>query len=317
MKTIYDIKADEIELNRMTVYALDLPGGIADNLVWHGDIDSVMQLANTDVVDLLKISGIGEKSIEKIKEKMKEIGLEMIDSRVPKEVRLSVKKVEFPTNLLCYIKEHYGQFKKPIRENDDIVKGIRFAYTSLQDEFQVVLYLRFEKHYTLKEIAEVLSLSSTQIENKIEKAIQTWFRTGDIKYIEEGFFGRLNNVIKTKAEALAEAKIAVEYKRGYDNAIAEMNGALVEPEKELDILLTPLEDLDFMVRTYNCLKRRGIETLGDILNLTFDELIKVRNLGRKSMKEVRDKVKEFGLVAVFEKDYEEFEMQRVDILSKP
>lgn len=307
IRTIYDIKADAIELNRSTVYALDLPGSIADNLAWFGNIDSLMKLANTDVVDLLKIPGIGEKSIDKIKEKMLEYGIEMIDSRIEKEVRLSVKKVEFPTNLLQYIKEHRPQFRIPELVTDDITKGIRFAYTTLNDELQVVLFLRFEKHYTLKEVAEVFSLSSTQIENKVEKALQTWFKTGDIKYIEDGLMGHINQMVQTKAEGLAEAKLSVEYLRGYDEAIAELEGREPEPEKETSLLLTPIEELEFSVRTFNCLKRHGVETLTDILNLTFDELIKVRFLGRKSMKEISDKVKELGLVAAFEKEYGEFE----------
>lgn len=313
METIFDLKTDEIKLNRWTVYALDLPGSMADNLVWHGNIDSLEKLANTDIVDLLKIHGIGEKSIETIKAKMLEIGVEMIDSREEQEKKVSIRKVPFPINLLRFIKEHNWRFKEPTVANDDIVRGIRFAYTSLQDEFQVVLYLRFEKHYTLQEIAKIFSLSSTQIENKIEKAIQTWFKSGDIKYIEEGLSGHINNTIKTKAEALSESKISIEYKRGYDNAIAEMRGSTLEPEKEIDILMTPLEDLDLSVRSCNCLKRQGIETLGEILNLTLDELYKIRNLGRKCIEEIRNKVKDLGLVAVFEKEYDEIERQMVNI----
>ena len=60
-------------------------------------------------------------------------------------------------------------------------------------------------------------------------------------------------------------------------------------------LETPIEELDLSVRAYNCLKRAGIHTLQDITAMTEDEMMKIRNLGKKSLKEVLDKVKEMGL----------------------
>lgn len=70
-------------------------------------------------------------------------------------------------------------------------------------------------------------------------------------------------------------------------------------QKELSmkdkLLETPIEDLDFSVRSYNCLKRAGIHTVADIVNKSEQEMIKVRNLGKKSLEEVINKVKELGL----------------------
>ncbi len=61
------------------------------------------------------------------------------------------------------------------------------------------------------------------------------------------------------------------------------------------VLETSIEDLDFSVRAYNCLKRAGIETLQDLVNRTELDMMKIRNLGKKSLKEVIDKVKDMGL----------------------
>ena len=57
-----------------------------------------------------------------------------------------------------------------------------------------------------------------------------------------------------------------------------------------------IENLDLSMRSYNCLKRAGIRTIGDLLNFTYNDLFKIRNLGRKSMKEVLDKIHDLGLV---------------------
>lgn len=56
-----------------------------------------------------------------------------------------------------------------------------------------------------------------------------------------------------------------------------------------------IEDLDLSVRSYNCLKRAGINTVADLVQKSEDDMMKVRNLGRKSMEEVKKKLIELGL----------------------
>lgn len=60
------------------------------------------------------------------------------------------------------------------------------------------------------------------------------------------------------------------------------------------ILEMTLEDLDFSVRSFNCLKRAGVVTVEDLLKLTEEDLMKVRNLGRKSLEEVVKKIESLG-----------------------
>ena len=64
---------------------------------------------------------------------------------------------------------------------------------------------------------------------------------------------------------------------------------------------TAIEDLDFSVRTYNCLKRANINTLGDLAVRSEDEMMKVRNLGKKSLEEVMQKLQDLGF-ALFKGD---------------
>jgi len=58
---------------------------------------------------------------------------------------------------------------------------------------------------------------------------------------------------------------------------------------------TSIDDLDFTVRAYNCLKRAGVNNLQDLINKSENEMMRIRNLGKKSLKEVMDKVKSMGL----------------------
>lgn len=64
------------------------------------------------------------------------------------------------------------------------------------------------------------------------------------------------------------------------------------PNKKLD---KKIEDLDLSVRSYNCLKRANINTVGELTQRTEEEMMKVRNLGRKSLKEVVQKLHDIGL----------------------
>ena len=79
--------------------------------------------------------------------------------------------------------------------------------------------------------------------------------------------------------------------------IADMTGIMSakEEDSKLKKLETPIEDLDFSVRAFNCLKRANINTLGDLTAKSELEMMKIRNLGKKSLKEVIDKIKGMGL----------------------
>ncbi len=68
-----------------------------------------------------------------------------------------------------------------------------------------------------------------------------------------------------------------------------------EESKKEKVLETTIEELDLSVRSYNCLKRAGIINVEDLTNKTEDEMMKVRNLGRKSLEEVTNKLHSLGL----------------------
>ncbi len=81
------------------------------------------------------------------------------------------------------------------------------------------------------------------------------------------------------------------------NEIADLTGLMVSKAEDPNqkTLETSIDDLDLSVRAYNCLKRAGILTLHDLVDKSENEMMKIRNLGKKSLKEVIDKVKSLGL----------------------
>ncbi len=78
---------------------------------------------------------------------------------------------------------------------------------------------------------------------------------------------------------------------GYDGSHAEARGRVGRP------VITderPVEDLELTVRSYNCLKREGVDTIGQLATMTEEELMNIRNLGMKSVDEIRSKLIEYG-----------------------
>ena len=68
-----------------------------------------------------------------------------------------------------------------------------------------------------------------------------------------------------------------------------------EDDKQQQILKMAIEEMDLSVRSYNCLKRANIHTVEDLTKKTEDDMLKVRNLGRKSLEEVIQKLDSYGL----------------------
>lgn len=95
------------------------------------------------------------------------------------------------------------------------------------------------------------------------------------------------------------AKIMSEHLNIFIGLTDEAQHAEIMVEKEEDqkekVLEMTIEELDLSVRSYNCLKRAGINTVQELANKTEEDMMKVRNLGRKSLEEVKGKLDELGL----------------------
>ena len=103
------------------------------------------------------------------------------------------------------------------------------------------------------------------------------------------------------AESVAlGAKILIDHLELLTNvheAVNDMESVMKEAQGEVQNkgLVMMIEDLDLSVRSYNCLKRAGIQTVEELTQRTEDEMMRVRNLGKKSLKEVKDKIYDLGL----------------------
>ncbi len=108
-----------------------------------------------------------------------------------------------------------------------------------------------------------------------------------------------NGSIRPEEAMALGAKILIEHLNIITDLseIADVTGIMnaKQEDSKLKKLETSIDDLDFSVRAYNCLKRAGVNTLGDLTEKSELEMMKIRNLGKKSLKEVMDKIKDMGL----------------------
>ena len=81
------------------------------------------------------------------------------------------------------------------------------------------------------------------------------------------------------------------------NVAITVSGFMIEKEddEKEKVLEMSIDELELSVRSYNCLKRAGINTVEELTNRTSEDMMKVRNLGRKSLEEVLAKLDELGL----------------------
>lgn len=108
-----------------------------------------------------------------------------------------------------------------------------------------------------------------------------------------------NGTIKPDEALSASAKILIDHFNLFvgltDQIIVEEEPEEKEKDERDKILEMPVEELDLSVRSYNCLKRAGINTIYELIQKTPDDMLKVRNLGKKSLEEVQDKLATFNL----------------------
>lgn len=108
-----------------------------------------------------------------------------------------------------------------------------------------------------------------------------------------------NGTIKPDEAISLSAKILIEHFKLFMTLTDHANNVEIMVEKEEDkkekVLEMTIEELDLSVRSYNCLKRAGINTVQELAERTIDDMMKVRNLGKKSLEEVEQKLAALGL----------------------
>lgn len=164
-------------------------------------------------------------------------------------------------------------------------------------------YVRSEDNKKIHDIKQVGEIAIDSIYSPIERVS---YEVGNARVGQDESYDKLtldvwtNGSIKPEEAIALASRILIEHLEILTDlsSIADVSGMMIEKTEDPKVkaLETSIEDLDFSVRAYNCLKRAGIHTLQDLVNKSESDMMKIRNLGKKSLKEVLDKIRDMGLI---------------------
>lgn len=174
------------------------------------------------------------------------------------------------------------------------LQGIRLAISTLTEREETVIKLRFKDKLTLENVGKQIGTTRERARQIEAKALRK-MRHPDRQRMMLAVPVAEVDEVRTKYTALKEQyELLVK-------AFELISGKATTPESVEKIaeaavwMQTNIENMDFSVRTYNCLRRAGKDTLKDLVEMTEEELRGVRNLGRKSVDEVVYTLEQHGL----------------------
>lgn len=165
----------------------------------------------------------------------------------------------------------------------DILAGVEYTLSTLTAVEQEVLKLRFQERMTYAEIGKARGHTghgACGTEDNAMRKLRQNSRLGFLLYGKDGF-DAMERVFRRPGETPSPAK----------------------PEQDPKVLLIPFEELDLTVRSFNSLRRAGYEFVGDIVNLTYEQILKIKSLPRKNCIEVALKLRQLGLRDTSWKDF--------------
>lgn len=201
------------------------------------------------------------------------------------------KEMEYPQNLLYAVFEDEKMLENA-NTITDLNGSVEYALYTLFDRERQILKYRFAHLMTHEEIGKLYSITRERIRQIEQRALRKLRHPQRLKYLKYGVLGvidlnreeYLNRVMDIENRLIELCKLN-------DAKADEVIHDVKLKEKYKGILI---ENCDFSVRTYTCLKRHGIDSLSQLSKLSYNEIINIRNLGRKSVGEIIDKLSEYG-----------------------
>lgn len=183
--------------------------------------------------------------------------------------------------------------------------ALAFAMGNLTGREQEVLTYRFVHGMTYDEIGPLYGVTRERIRQVEAKALRKLRGRRNVReLLQTGITGYWNKCINEKAQEIAQ-RVIEGYKFALDRAYAQRlddecqrlksDPEIVKKAQHAELMATPIENLDLSVRSFNCLIRANVRTVEDLTNKTYEELIHIRNMGRKSANEICEKLQSMGL----------------------
>lgn len=203
----------------------------------------------------------------------------------------------YPYNLIHDMLTITGYLDQTISVYDVYITGLlETIETCLTERERLSLYYRYKRGLGLSVIGDKFGVGKERIRQIINKALRKLR------------FRRRKWQIITIGELLDAKKEASDYKLKYlilSEKVKDSEKAIINYEAEKRKMYhVPIAELELSVRAYNCLCRKKIVYVDELINLTKEDLMQIRNLGRKSAEEICTRLKEKFNIVIFENEEE-------------
>lgn len=201
-------------------------------------------------------------------------------SAVREEVKAYLETLEvsslYPYSMIYEIIET----KEPIMLSLETITNA--LVSTLNERERRILEMHYRDGMTLENIGAREGVSKERIRQLLAKAVRKMKNPRFIK----------------KMEVIPKSDY-IELETKYEALLAEREEPQEQPASEtmaeIPIRHTPIENLELSIRAYNCLKRAKKDTIGDVMDMTFTEMLHIRNLGRHSAEEIANRLAAMGL----------------------
>lgn len=213
--------------------------------------------------------------------------------------------IDYPMNLIYAI---FGEHKQVAINDEKSIKevenNIEYILWNLMEAREAnVLRMRFKGKLSLDEVAKILDLTRERVRQIEARALRKMRHPSRAKAIFAPY--RLSQEIKERTEVLDQknkelAGLITQCLDQIDTLSKALDSVGIKvvtekPNTYVTTLARNINEFEFSVRAYNCMKRAGINTIGDLTEKTEEEMRQVRNLGSRGLQEIKDKLTSLGL----------------------
>lgn len=202
----------------------------------------------------------------------------------------SILKEEYPRNLLLAVRGAWEQ-GEPTELTADVLAGIQYALSTLNEREQLVLCRRYKDGKKLREIGEEIGVKQERSRQIETAALRKLRYPRNMFFMTKG----VDEYIKKRCKVEYERGYQVGYNAGYQQGVDEASNGVSKAGISVTIVSLPIEALDLSVRSFNALRRAGYVTIGDLLNVDEKGIIHIKNLGSKQRQEVAVSLYRYGI----------------------
>lgn len=202
----------------------------------------------------------------------------------------SEKVLRYPENLIEAVIDS-SKLEPPEVFTKENHAGLSYALFTLEDRERELLHLRYEKGYTISDIASEFSISPGRVRQIESKALVRLRYPYRWNYIKLGVDG----VVMSRAQSEYNRGYTEGHRAGYADGFEDGRRGVVRELGPEHILNMPMEELNLSMRSRNCLIAKNCKTVGDVARLSDDQIRVIRNFGKKSATEVAQKLAAAGV----------------------